>query len=80
MNVSNGLSIKNDLKGKLVLIDFWTYCCINCMHIMPILNQLEAKYKQVNLIFKKKIIKSHGLNLPYNMTILTICSTIVYYK
>ena len=27
-------SIK-DFKGNLVLIDFWTYCCINCIHIMP---------------------------------------------
>lgn len=33
-----------DLKGKVVLLDFWTYCCINCMHIIPDLKKLEAKY------------------------------------
>lgn len=33
-----------DLRGKLVLLDFWTYCCINCMHIIPDLKKLEAKY------------------------------------
>ncbi|WP_347245644.1 thioredoxin-like domain-containing protein [Thermogutta sp.] len=33
-----------DLRGKFVLIDFWTYCCINCMHIIPELKKLEAKY------------------------------------
>jgi sugar lactone lactonase YvrE len=33
-----------DLRGKLVLIDFWTYCCINCMHVIPDLKKLEAKY------------------------------------
>jgi len=33
-----------DLKGKLVLLDFWTYCCINCMHIIPDLKRLEEKY------------------------------------
>ncbi len=33
-----------DLRGKIVLLDFWTYCCINCMHIIPDLKQLEAKY------------------------------------
>ena len=32
------------LKGKIVLLDFWTYCCINCMHILPDLKRLEAKY------------------------------------
>ena len=24
-----------DLRGKFVLLDFWTYCCINCMHVLP---------------------------------------------
>jgi thiol-disulfide isomerase/thioredoxin len=24
-----------DLRGKVVLLDFWTYCCINCMPIIP---------------------------------------------
>ncbi len=33
-----------DLRGKVVLLDFWTYCCINCMHVIPELKQLEAKY------------------------------------
>jgi thiol-disulfide isomerase/thioredoxin len=33
-----------DLKGKFVLLDFWTYCCINCMHILPELKKLEKAY------------------------------------
>lgn len=33
-----------ELRGKVVLLDFWTYCCINCMHIIPDLKRLEAKY------------------------------------
>ncbi|MEY2408565.1 MAG: hypothetical protein QOF48_1235 [Verrucomicrobiota bacterium] len=32
------------LKGKIVLLDFWTYCCINCIHVIPDLKKLEAKY------------------------------------
>jgi thiol-disulfide isomerase/thioredoxin len=32
------------LKGKIVLLDFWTYCCINCHHVLPDLARLEAKY------------------------------------
>ncbi|MCJ7726942.1 MAG: redoxin domain-containing protein, partial [Acidimicrobiia bacterium] len=33
-----------DLRGKVVLLDFWTYGCINCMHIIPDLKRLEAEY------------------------------------
>ena len=43
LNVSKPLTLA-DLKGKMVLLDFWTYCCINCMHIIPDLKKLEAKY------------------------------------
>ena len=32
------------LRGKFVLLDFWTYCCINCMHILPELKKLEQAY------------------------------------
>ena len=35
---------KKDLKGKFVLLDFWTYCCINCMHILPELKKLEQAF------------------------------------
>lgn len=33
-----------DLKGKIILLDFWTYCCINCHHVLPDLERLEKKY------------------------------------
>jgi len=33
-----------DLRGKFVILDFWTYCCINCMHILPELKKLEEAY------------------------------------
>ncbi len=32
------------LRGKVVLLDFWTYGCINCLHILPDLKRLEATY------------------------------------
>ena len=34
-----------DLRGKMVLLDFWTFCCINCHHVLPDLAYLEKKYK-----------------------------------
>ncbi len=43
LNVSGPISMK-DVRGKIVLFDFWTYCCINCMHILPDLKFLEKKY------------------------------------
>ena len=33
-----------DLRGKIVILDFWTLCCINCIHILPDLDKLEKKY------------------------------------
>ncbi|CAA6668888.1 unnamed protein product [Spirodela intermedia] len=41
------LQFNRDLKGKLVLLDFWTYCCINCMHVLPDLEFLEKKYRDM---------------------------------
>ena len=43
LNTERPLSIRQ-LRGKIVLLDFWTYCCINCMHIIPDLKKLEQKY------------------------------------
>ncbi len=43
LNTDKPLSLAA-LKGKVVLLDFWTYGCINCMHIIPDLKKLEAKY------------------------------------
>ncbi|KAL5565895.1 hypothetical protein UlMin_029059 [Ulmus minor] len=41
------LKLSRDLKGKVVVLDFWTYCCINCMHVLPDLEFLEKKYKEM---------------------------------
>lgn len=43
LNTDKPLSLAA-LKGKVVLLDFWTYGCINCIHIIPDLKKLEEKY------------------------------------
>ena len=43
LNTDKPLSLAA-LKGKVVLLDFWTYGCINCIHIIPDLKRLEQKY------------------------------------
>lgn len=65
------------LKGKVVLIDFWTYSCINCVRTLPYITAWDAKYKDKGLViigvhspefeFEKKrenvesAIKEHGI-------------------
>jgi thiol-disulfide isomerase/thioredoxin len=36
-----------DLRGKIVLLDFWTFCCVNCLHVLDELRPLEEKYRDV---------------------------------
>lgn len=43
-NVSEPLSFSSHLQGKLVLLDFFTYCCINCMHVLPDLKDIENDF------------------------------------
>ena len=43
-NVKQSLTVGDDFKNQIVIVDFFTYCCINCMHILPDLHALEEKY------------------------------------
>ncbi|SFF67188.1 Thiol-disulfide isomerase or thioredoxin [Actinoplanes philippinensis] len=33
-----------DLRGKILILDFWTFCCINCLHVLDELRPIEEKY------------------------------------
>ena len=68
------------LKGKVVLVDFWTYSCINCIRTLPYITAWDAKYKDKGLViigihapefeFEKKrenvanAIKQFGIQYP----------------
>lgn len=43
LNTAGEITLK-DVRGKIVILDFWTYCCVNCMHVLPDLKYLEKKY------------------------------------
>lgn len=45
LNTERPLSLAA-LRGKVVLLDFWTYGCINCIHIIPDLKRLEAEFPE----------------------------------
>lgn len=44
-NTGRPLSLRGDLKGRVVILDFWTYCCINCLHVLASLEKVEEHYK-----------------------------------
>ncbi|CAL1526013.1 unnamed protein product [Lymnaea stagnalis] len=44
LNVSQPLKLYDHLKGNIVVLDFFTYCCINCMHILPDLEVVEQQF------------------------------------
>jgi thiol-disulfide isomerase/thioredoxin len=46
---SKPLTVKNDLKGKVVLVDFWTYSCINCIRTQPYLRAWNDLYSDKGL-------------------------------
>jgi thiol-disulfide isomerase/thioredoxin len=41
---------KESLKGKVVLVDFWTYSCVNCLRTLPYLKEWHKKYKDKGLV------------------------------
>ena len=43
---TDGLTL-SDLRGKIVLLDFWTFCCINCLHVLDELRPLEERFADV---------------------------------
>jgi thiol-disulfide isomerase/thioredoxin len=49
INTEEGTKI-SDFRGKVVLIDFWTYTCINCIRTFPYLKEWHKKYKDKGLV------------------------------
>lgn len=47
LNTKDGvaLSLESHLKNKFIVVDFWTSCCINCIHVIAELKNLEHKFR-----------------------------------
>jgi len=45
LNVEAPLTFEG-LRGKIVILDFWTYGCINCIHMIPVLRDLEETFAE----------------------------------
>lgn len=39
-----------DFRGKIVIADFWTFCCVNCLHVLDELRELEEKHRDTVVI------------------------------
>ncbi|WP_027549834.1 thioredoxin family protein [Bradyrhizobium sp. Cp5.3] len=50
-----------DLRGKVVLVDFWTYGCVNCVNTLPHVTKLYAKYKDKGLV----VVGVHTPEFPF---------------
>jgi thiol-disulfide isomerase/thioredoxin len=60
LNVDTPLRLA-DLRGKVVLLEMWTFGCINCQHVMPSLKEWHARYKEEGLV----IIGNHYPEFSY---------------
>ncbi len=43
LNTAGPLTLA-DLRGRFTLVDFWTFCCVNCLHVLDELREVEEKY------------------------------------
>lgn len=48
--INSGPLSLEQLKGKVVLVEFWTYDCINCIHVMPHVKQWHERYRDRGLV------------------------------
>lgn len=64
-----------DLRGKVVLLDFWTFCCINCLHVLDELRPLEEKYGQ-----ELVIIGVHSPKFEFERTVEAVDQAVERYQ
>ncbi|XP_043958529.1 NHL repeat-containing protein 2 isoform X1 [Gambusia affinis] len=76
LNTTEPLSLSKELAGKVVLLDFFTYCCINCMHILPDLHQLEKRHSVEDGLV---IVGVHSAKFPNEKVLDNIQSAVLRY-
>ncbi len=76
LNTDRPLRLGHELRGQVVVLDFWTYCCINCMHILPDLAFLEHKYREEPVAF----IGVHSAKFTNEATRQTIRAAVLRYE
>ncbi len=49
LNVRRPLCM-DELRGRLIILDFWTACCVNCLHVLPTLRRIEELFAESVLV------------------------------
>jgi cytochrome c biogenesis protein CcdA/thiol-disulfide isomerase/thioredoxin len=65
------LSLRS-LRGKVVLVDFWTYTCINCLRTLPYLEAWDARYRRDGLV----IVGVHSPEFPFEREAANVATAI----
>ncbi len=65
-----------DLRGKVVIVEMWTFGCINCQHVMPSLKEWHSKYKDSGLV----IIGNHFPEFSYEQDLENLKDAIARYE
>ncbi|OXB82346.1 UNVERIFIED_CONTAM: hypothetical protein H355_009271 [Colinus virginianus] len=76
LNTEDPISLHKDLCGKVVVLDFFTYCCINCLHLLPDLRELEHQYSDKDGLV---IIGVHSAKFPNEKVLDNIKSAVLRY-
>ncbi len=76
LNTNTPLSLAGNLKGKVVLIDFWTYTCINCIRTLPYLKSWHEKYKDSGLV----IVGVHSPEFEFEKDITNLSRAVVDFE
>ena len=45
LGVEQPLRLEEEFRGQVLLLDFWTYCCVNCLHMLPVLSAIERHFE-----------------------------------
>ncbi|XP_076105032.1 NHL repeat-containing protein 2-like [Mytilus galloprovincialis] len=77
LNIASSLSLYEHLKGNIVVLDFFTYCCINCVHVLPDLEKVEQKYSLNDGVI---IIGVHSAKFENEKVSANILSAILRYN
>ena len=64
-----------DLRGKVVIIDMWTFGCINCQHVIPSLKDWHSKYADQGLV----IIGNHFPEFSYEADLANVRGAVARY-
>ena len=64
-----------DLRGKVVIIDMWTFGCINCQHVIPSLKDWHSKYADLGLV----IIGNHFPEFSYEEDLANVKDAVARY-